>query len=678
MEAPDEVDAYRVEVLSQWNKESVEEKTSEMRLLHRVRTLLPKKTHFRSNELYIPIESVDELRNTIRALFRLNDAPVDDDEESDHRSDAINRTRRDEAFAKLRYLNELNDNRIRDLKQCNEKNKNRTGIKYHVGQVVQHREERWRGVVNGWSRAATPSQSSAQDQSSSLTTKHYESKDGPVPRYNILIDVNDSNFSPDSPSKTVSLETELSEVTDPYLQRVWNDSIKSDFAYFDSKSRSFVLSPAKRFEYPSDNTADEVTGIPPTTESLCQAITEGVDVIAKRLFSVVLESCMVAHPRSLPSTKKLWSVLKQLIEYETMLDEKNEKQGLTVPIRLAASRVRSLGVAFKDILSLANHRRFSSRHIEKRKFQVGDLVWHKKFHFRGLIVSWDPKPAINVTGWDGLADIPYASELPFYYVVPDQRDCIASFGAEKGTRYVCEANLDLCRRERVDVSLSLQEEWEHDGMEPYMRPPAEIRFAAGEEMGDDDLLEKTVYALEAEINQLQLLALSEAGEQFSVANLMKLLALVETPSDAAAIRGTLKDIRSAHEDLATRQYLDQGHSFFSAGQVDEARSIFAKLVESHPSYAEAWTRFGLLQLLEGDLADAEKPLLEALQLDPHNIHARNAYGLLQFKKSNFPGAVEHFRLSLDIDPWSAVSTRLSQAIDMIHMDTESPANPSTS
>ncbi len=84
------------------------------------------------------------------------------------------------------------------------------------------------------------------------------------------------------------------------------------------------------------------------------------------------------------------------------------------------------------------------------------MVRHKIFDYRAVVVGWDPKPRMDVTGWDGLVHIENPSELPFYQVVVD-RD--GAFGKFIPTRYVCQENLELCSDPWQSMSVDLPNDW---------------------------------------------------------------------------------------------------------------------------------------------------------------------------------------------------------------------------
>lgn len=43
-------------------------------------------------------------------------------------------------------------------------------------------------------------------------------------------------------------------------------------------------------------------------------------------------------------------------------------------------------------------------------FRVGQVVRHKKFDYRGVIIGWDRRPTVDVSRWDGLVGLPSKEE----------------------------------------------------------------------------------------------------------------------------------------------------------------------------------------------------------------------------------------------------------------------------
>jgi hemimethylated DNA binding protein len=76
------------------------------------------------------------------------------------------------------------------------------------------------------------------------------------------------------------------------------------------------------------------------------------------------------------------------------------------------------------------------------EFAVGDVVTHRKYNYRGIVIGYDQRPIMDVSGWDGVVDLPSGGDQPFYHVLPDENDCIEEFGAPRSWRYCAEENLE--------------------------------------------------------------------------------------------------------------------------------------------------------------------------------------------------------------------------------------------
>jgi hemimethylated DNA binding protein len=71
-------------------------------------------------------------------------------------------------------------------------------------------------------------------------------------------------------------------------------------------------------------------------------------------------------------------------------------------------------------------------------FEVGQVVHHIKFGYRGTIYGWD---RVCERGDAWAAEMGVDPQQRFYYVLPDERDCQRLFGGVRLSKYVAEENL---------------------------------------------------------------------------------------------------------------------------------------------------------------------------------------------------------------------------------------------
>ena len=76
------------------------------------------------------------------------------------------------------------------------------------------------------------------------------------------------------------------------------------------------------------------------------------------------------------------------------------------------------------------------------RYQIGEVLRHRKFGFRAVVIGWDRRPAVDVTDWDGVVGTASGAEQPFYRMLPDMTDCVQHLGGPRDVRYVAEENLE--------------------------------------------------------------------------------------------------------------------------------------------------------------------------------------------------------------------------------------------
>jgi hemimethylated DNA binding protein len=347
-----------------------------------------------------------------------------------------------------------------------------------------------------------------------------------------------------------------------------------------------------------------------------------------------------------------------------------------------------------DMKSMSENEPFSP------KFRLGQIVRHKKYNFRGVIVGRDSEPIYNVTRWDGLRDVPNAKELPFYNVIPDQQDCIEIFGGERPSRYVCEVNLEPCPSDQVYLDVDVDADWIKLPDGSYRPPPFE-RFKYGYDSDEYDTsdttndysdFEKCMMALESEINQwhcessrFKLLPppassndvvddatkpvrLSSSALQkyaISIHDLMTLLKASDNVEDAMIIRDTIKLFGKAHPNIQLRSQLQYGIDLMVADNCEKARKILLSMVTNvDPTYIDAWNYLANSENFLSLRKDALESANRALELNQNDFQAYTQLGILHFQQGEYGSAEVYFRMCLDLDPWSIVSSKLTECIDL--------------
>jgi hemimethylated DNA binding protein len=689
MKAPDQVDPYRLELLAhnfytdkkqrpQGGFTLDEEKDAAD--VQRARHLLPSRVQVEPKHMTVPMDSIADLQGFFGAIYRLNRR-----KETDHHKSRITA-----AFEALKSLHQLTGG-LDSLREQRETHLDRTGVQFRVGEIVQHKQERFRGVVAGWSVVVDTT-----DAKTSLTSKQYaldddfstaadadaatDSEQGNDNvneriRYDIILDAGDAHSMGKSSGWSKTLQSDLVPVTDHGLCRIRSNVVTEYFTRFDSETQTFTPNALLSHEYPMDSLDTKESNAPPKLSKeniqLCDDIVTGVQELASRLERIILDET------SCPKERK-WQLLA-----ETQAQLSRIASGDVVPtsmrlqspdpvslISLASLHLRALLNLSLETMDILFQRQTAKKHKGKLRFSIGDIVNHKIFQFRGVVVAWDPKPTMDVTRWDGLGHIDNPMELPFYHVIPDHGDCVEAFGGERPLRYVCEENLEECPANRKMIDVSLQSEWGRNPSDGSYVAPSELRFKYGEDLEDDGATERCMNRIQDELSNWQIGARESTIDdpvikKLSTKNLHGLLQVVDTLNDAMTLQETIKEMRNAHPRQDLRWQLDKAVEDMMGGKSEEALAAFQALVEEDPEYAEAWNKISTCKFLSGDLDESLEAAEKALEIDPFHFQALNGLGLIYFQKEDYRAAISSFRKSMSIDPWSAVPSKLSVCIDLL-------------
>lgn len=76
------------------------------------------------------------------------------------------------------------------------------------------------------------------------------------------------------------------------------------------------------------------------------------------------------------------------------------------------------------------------------QYSIGEVLRHKNFGYRGVVVGWDGRCNRPVEWLEGNGMLPKRGQQPFYHIIPDQPDCIRLFGDTRESKYVAEDNLE--------------------------------------------------------------------------------------------------------------------------------------------------------------------------------------------------------------------------------------------
>jgi len=652
------------------------------------------------SKIVMPVYDSSSLRDIIRVAYRLSmlsqhfDHQESNDDDDTKFNDAMKK-RVNLSFEAIKALNELSVGMLEERKRERDHHIDRSGVLFHIGQVVRHKKERWRGIVSGW-------------------RKEHNEKEGKVlTHYSLILDAGDAHlFNPNlsmlklhpgrEQGQPYMVEPDLESVKEPCLARIRSPSTEGKFTSFDSTDGHFVPSPILSYEYPFDSPPPVVTEDLPSFPVIHDAaelarvshsVEMGIRSVSSHLQDLVMKSSDDVISNALVSSflDHLSDICTGKVEPISTIsaasatnNRKHTKTGTIMP-SMAAAFLKAFGELNQELSEVLHLRQIALQNKHKLRFSLGQIVKHKVYGFRGVIVAWDPKPKVDVSRWDGLRNVHNASHIPFYLVMPDQNDCVKAFGSERSFRYVCEENLDLCPdKERLLSSVDLDDGWSFDKKTWKYLPPQDAMFKYAEDMGPNE--NDIVACIENLKQEISCIFLAIKNNNFShnendgsddngtsqpfiqdlsMENLFALLRGATRWIDAVTVEDTIKEVWKSHNDPVLRFRLDDAMKHLFAGRRQEALTVLTEIVNEDPNYFEAWNKKATCHFLRGEMDPSKEATEKTLDLEPNHFQALVGLGLIEKDKQNNTGAATYFRQSIDLNPWSQVSSSLGPCIDVI-------------
>jgi hemimethylated DNA binding protein len=448
-----------------------------------IRKWLPNRSVVKENQVLTSIQTVSEIRNLWRAIFQLN---------KDDRNDELKvQARISSAFLALKELNNLSGI-LQDIDAARKRHIDREGVRFEIGQVVQHKEYKWRGIIAGWEKTTMPAKLNfdnsvlmRKDQVDDDETIWYavikDSGDATLMRKESECQFPDLNISKDG-SRPHQLplyrQSDLVLVQDASLCRIRSGETAAFFDGFDSRRGCFTPNAAIKHKYPFDNgnmwTEYGTENSLNATEisKMAKDITQAVQLFARRLENKIIESFSINSGVRSTILTNLQVTLSRLSNGDIISESESlEKDSSALNLAsLHLKELRRCSVQLSELLTLRHFGLASRNEIE---FRLGDVVEHKVYGFRGIVVGWDATPVTDMSNWYATFGVDSPNERPYYRVQPDNSDCVKVFGRERPLQYICQDNLELCPLD--NTFLDVDTKWKRDDLHSRYIPDDETK-----------------------------------------------------------------------------------------------------------------------------------------------------------------------------------------------------------
>jgi tetratricopeptide (TPR) repeat protein len=119
---------------------------------------------------------------------------------------------------------------------------------------------------------------------------------------------------------------------------------------------------------------------------------------------------------------------------------------------------------------------------------------------------------------------------------------------------------------------------------------------------------------------------------------------------AAMAEAELWRIWSRSEDPEARKVFRAGVIAMQQGNLDEAESLFTRVIQIAPEFAEGWNKRATVRYLAKDFLGSVADCQETLTRNPNHFGALSGQGLCHLSLSQYREAAICFRLALEIHP----------------------------
>src|SRR5207245_189513 len=97
-------------------------------------------------------------------------------------------------------------------------------------------------------------------------------------------------------------------------------------------------------------------------------------------------------------------------------------------------------------------------------------------------------------------------------------------------------------------------------------------------------------------------------------------------------------------------FLRKGIEAIERSDLPTARSVFTRLIEEAPTFAEGWNKRALVRYLAKDYSGSIADCRETLARNPYHFGALSGQGLCHLALGEFREAADLFRLTLTVHP----------------------------
>lgn len=275
------------------------------------------------------------------------------------------------------------------------------------------------------------------------------------------------------------------------------------------------------------------------------------------------------------------------------------------------------------------------------KYSIGQVLRHKVTNLRCVIYDWTVLP--EEPEKEGSKKGPRL----YYFVIPDENDCLAYLGGQYEKRYVTEESL-----EPVDVEFC---RIDHDLLQFFFsafdrETGCFVPHVLNQYMFPADATSHLSEEVVSCINRL--IEFFRFDETCPHSDLMELRRLASKKVDAVACDSALRTSWASNAARDVQDMLETGNKLSSKGEYAGALEQYVEALTLDPKYVEGWNQHAKANFMLEHLEDSFNSTTRLSELVPNHPDVFKRRGEICVKKKLFSDALLCFDRALELNPWA--------------------------
>ena len=104
-------------------------------------------------------------------------------------------------------------------------------------------------------------------------------------------------------------------------------------------------------------------------------------------------------------------------------------------------------------------------------------------------------------------------------------------------------------------------------------------------------------------------------------------------------------------DQQANKQMGAASNLMNSGELNAAETIFSRVINKHPSFAEAWNKRATVRFFLGNNRGSIADILQVIKLEPRHFGALSGLGMVHMRTGNMQGALQAYSAAQKINPY---------------------------